>query len=86
MGTANQEQLESEIIFRSESGNWEEAKREWDLETIYDDDEPGMPSVDTFRSKRGVSCAITSIKKKSLLETSVYTSSWDCLLMGFLNP
>ena len=41
MRTANREQLESEIIDRSESGNWDEARREWDLETIYDDDELG---------------------------------------------
>lgn len=41
MRTANREQLESEIIDRSESGTWDEAKLEWDLETIYDDDERG---------------------------------------------
>jgi hypothetical protein len=60
MGTANREQLESEIIDRSESGTWDEAKLEWDLERIYDDDERGR-----------CLCGQYPIKEKCVLKNNI---------------
>lgn len=60
MRTSNREQLESEIIARSESGNWEEAKCEWDLATIYDDDEPGS-----------CLCGHSPIKERCVLKNTI---------------